>query len=159
MSEAETASAYETGAPVPDLDLQAILRLIPHRYPFLLIDRVVELRAFESAVGIKQVTANEPHFQGHFPERPIMPGVLLVEALAQTAAALVAASMRLEDKGMIVLFMGIEQAKFRRPVVPGDTVRLKVDKVGTRLGVWKFEGEAVVDGKTAASAVFSAKIG
>jgi 3-hydroxyacyl-[acyl-carrier-protein] dehydratase len=146
------------GADAPtELDLETIMRLLPHRYPFLMIDRVVELRVGESAVGLKQVTANEPHFQGHFPGRPVMPGVLLIEAMAQTAAALAAVTLGLGDRGMLFFFATIEQAKFRRPVVPGDSVRLPVRKLGSRLGIWKFEGEAQVDGQVAATATFSAK--
>ncbi|WGF89475.1 3-hydroxyacyl-ACP dehydratase FabZ [Marinivivus vitaminiproducens] len=154
----DTDRAIAPGTALPDLDVEAIQRLIPHRFPFLLIDRVVELVAHESAVGIKNVTVNEPYFTGHFPQRPVMPGVLQIEAMAQTAAALVAASLALQDQNMLVYFMSIDGAKFRRPVVPGDVLRLSVRKTATRLGVWKFEGEATVEGKAAASASFSAKI-
>jgi 3-hydroxyacyl-[acyl-carrier-protein] dehydratase len=147
-----------TGARLADLDAEAILRLIPHRYPFLLIDRVVEICADTSAVGIKNVTFNEPYFQGHFPGHPIMPGVLIVEAMAQTAAALVVASVGAEAVGKLVYFMSIEQARFRRPVRPGDQLRIKVVKQQKKLSVWKFQGHAAVDGKTAAEAVISAKI-
>ena len=141
-----------------DLDAEAINRLIPHRYPFLMIDRVVEIFADTSAVGIKNVTVNEPFFPGHFPGHPIMPGVLIVEAMAQTAAALVAASVGADAEGKLVYFMTIEQARFRRPVVPGDQLRIKVIKQQKKLGVWKFVGHASVEGKTAAEAVISAKI-
>jgi 3-hydroxyacyl-[acyl-carrier-protein] dehydratase len=140
-----------------DLDAEAINRLIPHRYPFLMIDRVVEIFADASAVGIKNVTVNEPFFQGHFPGHPIMPGVLIVEAMAQTAAALVAASVGAAAQGKLVYFMTIDQARFRRPVVPGDQLRIKVVKQ-QKLGVWKFLGHAAVDGRIAAEAVISAKI-
>lgn len=154
----DTARAIRPGTALPDLDVAAIQRLIPHRYPFLLIDRVVDLVAHESAVGVKNVTINEPHFVGHFPSSPVMPGVLQIEAMAQTAAALVAASLGLQDQNMLVYFMSIDGAKFRRPVVPGDILHLAVTKTATRLGVWKFNGEATVDGKVSASASFSAKI-
>ena len=150
--------ASPAGARLADLDTEAINRLIPHRYPFLMIDRVVELFAATSAVGIKNVTVNEPFFQGHFPGHPIMPGVLIVEAMAQTAAALVVASVGPDAEGKLVYFMTIEQARFRRPVLPGDQLRIKVVKQQKKLGVWKFNGHASVDGKTAAEAVISAKI-
>jgi 3-hydroxyacyl-[acyl-carrier-protein] dehydratase len=150
--------ASPAGLPLPDLDAEAINRLIPHRYPFLMIDRVVELFADTSAVGIKNVTVNEPFFPGHFPDHPIMPGVLIVEAMAQTAAALVVASIGPHAEGKLVYFMTIEQARFRRPVVPGDQLRIKVVKQQKKLGVWKFAGLASVEGKPAAEAVISAKI-
>jgi 3-hydroxyacyl-[acyl-carrier-protein] dehydratase len=150
--------ASPAGVRLADLDAEAIHRLIPHRYPFLMIDRVVEIFADTSAVGIKNVTVNEPFFQGHFPGHPIMPGVLIVEAMAQTAAALVVASVGPEAQGKLVYFMTIEQARFRRPVVPGDQLRIKVIKQQRKLGVWKFLGHASVEDKTAAEAVISAKI-
>jgi 3-hydroxyacyl-[acyl-carrier-protein] dehydratase len=150
--------ATSAGVRVADLDAEAIHRLIPHRYPFLMIDRVVEILADTSAIGIKNVTVNESFFQGHFPGHPIMPGVLIVEAMAQTAAALVVASVGADAEGKLVYFMAIEQARFRRPVLPGDQLRIKVVKQQKKLSVWKFHGHAAVDGKTAAEAVFSAKI-
>jgi 3-hydroxyacyl-[acyl-carrier-protein] dehydratase len=150
--------ARPAGARLADLDAEAINRSIPHRYPFLMIDRVVEIFADTSAVGIKNVTINEPFFQGHFPGHPIMPGVLVVEAMAQTAAALVVASVGPDAVGKLVYFMTIEQARFRRPVVPGDQLRIKVIKQQKKLSVWKFNGLASVDGKTAAEALISAKI-
>ena len=146
------------GAPLGDLEAEAIYRMIPHRYPFLMIDRVVEIIADTSAVGVKNVTINEPFFQGHFPGRPIMPGVLIVEAMAQTAAALVVATIGPEAEGKLVYFMAIEQARFRRPVVPGDQLRIKVVKQQKKLSVWKFHGQASVDGRLSAEAVISAKI-
>jgi 3-hydroxyacyl-[acyl-carrier-protein] dehydratase len=141
-----------------DLDSEAIHRLIPHRPPFLMIDRVVEIFADTSAVGIKNVTINEPFFQGHFPGRPIMPGVLIVEAMAQTAAALVVATIGADAAGKLVYFMTIDQARFRRPVVPGDQLQIKVVKQHKKLGVWKFAGYASVESKAAAEAVISAKL-
>jgi 3-hydroxyacyl-[acyl-carrier-protein] dehydratase len=132
--------------------------MIPHRYPFLMIDRVVEILADTSAVGIKNVTINEPFFQGHFPGHPIMPGVLIVEAMAQTAAALVVATLGPDTAGKLVYFMTIDQARFRRPVVPGDQLRVKIVKRQRKMSVWKFIGHATVDARTAAEAVISAKI-
>lgn len=137
-------------------DIALIQRIIPHRYPFLLVDRVEDIVANISATGIKNVTFNEPHFQGHFPGAPIMPGVTIIEAMAQTAAVMVGVSLGLEDKNMLIYFMAIDKAKFRRKVVPGDVVKLYVK---TRRGggkIWKFEGRAEVDGELAAQAEFTA---
>jgi 3-hydroxyacyl-[acyl-carrier-protein] dehydratase len=150
--------ATQTGARLSDLDIDAIKRMIPHRYPFLMIDRVVEVEAETSAVGIKNVTANEPHFEGHFPGRPIMPGVLIIEAMAQTAAALVVASIGPAAAGKPVYFMTIDQARFRRPVRPGDQLRIKVVKQHKKLSVWKFLGRATVVDQLVAEATISAKI-
>jgi 3-hydroxyacyl-[acyl-carrier-protein] dehydratase len=150
--------ATQTGARLSDLDIDAIRRMIPHRYPFLMIDRVVEVEAATSAVGIKNVTANEPHFEGHFPGRPIMPGVLIIEAMAQTAAALVVASIGPAAEGKPVYFMTIDQARFRRPVRPGDQLRIKVVKQHKKLSVWKFLGRATVLDQLVAEATISAKI-
>jgi 3-hydroxyacyl-[acyl-carrier-protein] dehydratase len=132
--------------------------MIPHRYPFLMIDRVVEIEADTSAVGIKNVSANEPHFEGHFPDCPIMPGVLIIEAMAQTAAALVVASIGPAAEGKLVYFMTIDQARFRRPVRPGDQLRIEVVKRHKKLSVWKFAGRATVRDQLAAEAIISAKI-
>jgi 3-hydroxyacyl-[acyl-carrier-protein] dehydratase len=143
---------------VMELTVEDIKKLIPHRYPMLLIDRMCDLVPGESATGIKCVTANEPFFQGHFPEKPVMPGVLIVEALAQTAGALVIYSMENVTENQIVYFMSIEEAKFRRPVVPGDRLELKVTKTQNRSNVWKFSGEAYVDGNLHAEAKFTAMI-
>ena len=150
--------AIPIGTPLGDLDINAIRRMIPHRYPFLLIDRVVEVTAETSAVGIKNVSVNEPYFAGHFPGRPIMPGVLIVEAMAQTAAALVVASIGPAAEGKPVYFMTIDQARFRRPVLPGDQLRIKVVKQQKKLSVWKFVGQATVGDQLAAEAIISAKI-
>ena len=141
------------------LDVEEIKRLIPHRYPFLMVDRLTEIVPGERAVGIKNVTINEPFFQGHFPNQPIMPGVLIVEALAQTAGALVAHSLGARDKGKTVYFMSIEDARFRKPVVPGDTVRLYVEKKQMRGNVWKFAGTAKVGESVVAESTFTAMIG
>jgi 3-hydroxyacyl-[acyl-carrier-protein] dehydratase len=150
--------AIPAGTRLGDLDIDAIRRMIPHRYPFLMIDRVVEVTAETSAVGIKNVTVNEPYFAGHFPARPIMPGVLIVEAMAQTAAALVVASIGPAAEGRPVYFMTIDQARFRRPVLPGDQLRIKVVKQHKKLSVWKFLGQATIDDRLVAEAVISAKI-
>jgi 3-hydroxyacyl-[acyl-carrier-protein] dehydratase len=150
--------AAPVGVHLEDQDAEAISRMIPHRYPFLMVDRVVEIFADTSAVGIKNVTINEPFFQGHFPGRPIMPGVLIVEAMAQTAAVLVVATLGPAAEGKLVYFMTIDQARFRRPVVPGDQLRVKVTKLQKRLSVWRFTGQATVGSTMAAEAVISAKI-
>ncbi len=140
------------------LDIAAIMRAIPHRYPFLLVDRVVEMRPDDSCVGIKNVTINDQFFQGHFPTEPVMPGVLIVEAMAQTSAVLVVTTLGPESQGKLVYFMSIDSAKFRRPVVPGDQLLIKVTKVQRRMSVWKFSGEATVDGRVVAEATFAAMI-
>lgn len=140
------------------LDIAGIMRAIPHRYPFLLVDRVVEMRPDDSCVGIKNVTINDQFFQGHFPTEPVMPGVLIVEAMAQTSAVLVVTTLGPESQGKLVYFMSIDSAKFRRPVVPGDQLRIKVTKVQRRMSVWKFSGEATVDGRVVAEATFAAMI-
>ena len=150
--------AMPLGTRLEDLDIDGIKRTIPHRYPFLMIDRVVEIEAGSSAVGIKNVTTNEPYFEGHFPERPIMPGVLIIEAMAQTAAALVVSTIGPQAAGKLVYFMTIDQARFRRPVVPGDQLRIKVVKLQQKLGVWKFSGQVTVEGRLVAEAVVGAKL-
>ena len=139
-------------------DIQLIQRILPHRYPFLLVDRVVDINGTTSATGIKNVTMNEPHFQGHFPGTPIMPGVTIVEAMAQTAAVMVGASLGLADKEMLIYFMGIDKCKFRRKVIPGDVLEMKLETLRGKSGgkVWKFQGVATVDGDMAAEAEFTA---
>ncbi len=139
------------------IEVEEIMQMIPHRYPFLLIDRVSELVLDESAVGVKNVTVNEPFFQGHFPDHPIMPGVLLIEAMAQTSAVLVIETTG-KVAGSVVYFMTVDNARFRKPVRPGDQVKLHVEKVRSRGNVWKFKGEARVDGKLMAEATYSAMI-
>ena len=124
----------------------------------LMIDRIVDIKAGESAVAIKNVTSNEPFFTGHFPDYPVMPGVMIVEAMAQGAAAFTAYGEELDTDGKVVLFMGIDKAKFRRPIVPGDQVRISVKVAHRRPPVWRFEGEAHVDGKLVTSATFSAML-
>jgi len=139
-------------------DIQRIMELIPHRYPLLLLDRLEEIELGESAIGVKNVTFNEPHFQGHFPGAPVMPGVLIVEAMAQTAAALVIASLGTDAEGKLVYFMTIDNARFRRQVGPGDQLRMHVQKTRSRANVWKFDGKAYVGEKLAAEASFGAMI-
>ncbi|MGI4747341.1 MAG: 3-hydroxyacyl-ACP dehydratase FabZ [Janthinobacterium lividum] len=139
-------------------DVLQIMAAIPHRYPFLMIDRMIDVVKGQSAVGIKNVTINEPFFQGHFPTKPVMPGVLIIEAMAQTAAALVVLTLGDRFEGKLVYFMTIENAKFRRPVVPGDQLRIHVDKERQRGNVYKFRGVARVDGVSVAEAHFGAII-
>lgn len=142
-----------------ELDVKGIMERIPHRYPMLLIDRVTDLVAGESATGLKNVTANEPFFPGHFPAHPIMPGVLIVEAMAQTAATVVVDSISSTDiRTDLVYFMMIEKARFRHPVVPGDTLQLQVKKERQRGNVWRFKGEAYVKERLCAEAVFTAML-
>ncbi|MCB1336648.1 MAG: 3-hydroxyacyl-ACP dehydratase FabZ [Maritimibacter sp.] len=141
-------------------DIDLIKKCIPHRYPFLFVDRVEDIVANQSATGIKMVTVNEPHFQGHFPSAPIMPGVTIVEAMAQTSAVMVALSLDLVGKNALVYFMGIDGVKFRRKVVPGDVLRMEITTLrgGPGSKVWKFSGKATVDGQVACQAEFSAMI-
>ena len=140
------------------IDINRIKELIPHRYPFLLIDGIQTLTPNESATGIKNVSINEPFFEGHFPDRPVMPGVLIIEAMAQTAGCLVVASLGKESEGKLVYFMTIEKARFRKPVVPGDRLIINVEKLRSRGSVFKFSGEAYVGEVLAAEASFSAMI-
>jgi len=139
------------------IDITEIMKMIPHRYPFLLIDKVTKIVPDETAVGIKNVTVNEPFFQGHFPDHPIMPGVLIVEAMAQTSAILVLETTG-RRAGAVVYFMTIDNARFRKPIGPGDQVYLHVEKQRSRGNVWKFRGEARVEGKLMAEATYSAMI-
>ncbi len=157
-SEAVDPKSGTAPASVPVIDVMRIMQLIPHRYPFLLIDRIVDAVPFTSATGIKNVSINEPHFQGHFPQRPVMPGVLIIEAMAQTAGALVVHSLGQEAEGKLVYFMTIDNARFRRPVVPGDQLHIHVVKERSRGNVWKFTGEAKVGGTLVAEATYSAMI-
>jgi 3-hydroxyacyl-[acyl-carrier-protein] dehydratase len=141
-----------------DADLSLIMRIIPHRYPFLLIDKVRDIAVGDEATGVKNVTFNEPHFQGHFPGAPIMPGVTIIEALAQTSAVLVGLTLDLVDKEPLVYFMSIDKAKFRRKVVPGDVLDLHVKVLRGSSKIWKFHGTATVEGELAAEAEFMAMI-
>lgn len=141
-----------------DIDIVQVMRMIPHRYPMLMIDRVVDVVPNVSAVGIKNVSVNEHFFQGHFPGHPVMPGVLVIESMAQTAGVLVVATLGPDAEGKLVYFMTIDEARFRKPITPGDTVRIHVTKVRNRGNVWKFKGEAIVDGQVRAEALYSAMI-
>ena len=140
------------------VDIAQIMHAIPHRYPFLMFDRVVDVVPNQSAVGIKNVSANESFFAGHFPNHPVMPGVLIIESMAQTAAVLVVETLGPEAAGKVVYFMSIEGAKFRRPVVPGDQLRIHVTKERNRGNVWKFNAVARVDGASVAEATYAAMI-
>jgi 3-hydroxyacyl-[acyl-carrier-protein] dehydratase len=139
------------------IDIIELLKLLPHRYPFLLVDKIIDIDADNSAVGIKNVTFNEPHFQGHFPGHPVMPGVLIIEAMAQTAGA-ICVRHAAQDKPSLVYFMTIDNAKFRRPVVPGDRLEIRVKKLKRRGTLWKFGCEALVDGAKAAQAEIAAML-
>ena len=143
---------------VTTADIQLIQRTIPHRYPFLLVDKVVDINGTQSGKGIKNVTMNEPHFTGHFPDQPVMPGVLIVEAMAQTAGVMVGVSLGMADKNMKVYFMAIDGVKFRRMVVPGDVLEMQIETTRGKPGakVWKFKGVATVEGEMAAEAEFTA---
>jgi len=141
-----------------EIGVQRIMQMIPHRHPFLMIDKVVEVVANAHATGIKNVSINEHYFQGHFPTRPVMPGVLIIEAMAQTAAVLVVHTLGPESEGKLVYFMSVDNARFRRPVFPGDVLQVRVSKQRNRGNVWKFEGRATVRGQLTAEAVFAAMI-
>jgi 3-hydroxyacyl-[acyl-carrier-protein] dehydratase len=139
-------------------DIMRVLQLLPHRYPFLLVDRIIDMDRDESAVGIKCVTINEPFFQGHFPNFPVMPGVLIIEGMAQTAGALCVHNLGANYKPQLVYFMGIDRAKFRKPVLPGDQLHYHVKKVRSRGRAWRFDGQAKVNGQLVAEAEVSAMI-
>ncbi len=154
MSDDQNKHSGEANA----VDIVRILKLIPHRYPMLLVDKVIDIVAGESATGIKNVTMNEPQFQGHFPGQPIMPGVMIVEAMAQTSAVMVVHTLGEEGLNKLVYFMSIENAKFRKPVVPGDRMYISITKDRVRGNVWKFRGVARVDDVVCAEATFTAMI-
>lgn len=147
--------AEEPQKTLETIDIIGLMKLLPHRYPFLLVDRIIDIDGDDSAVGIKNVTFNEPHFQGHFPGHPVMPGVLIVEAMAQTAGAICLHSLRTETPSL-VYFMTIDNAKFRRPVVPGDRLEIHVKKLKKRSNIFRFACVAMVDGAKAAEAEISA---
>ena len=154
----QSAGSVATGSTVEVVDIARIMHAIPHRYPFLLIDRVLDVVRGHSAVGVKNVSANEPFFQGHFPNHPVMPGVLIIESMAHTAAVLVVETLGPDAAWKVVYFMSIEGAKFRRPVVPGDQLRIHVTKDRNRGNVWKFHAVASVDGVSVAEATYAAMI-
>ena len=145
-------------AAIEVIDIARIMHAIPHRYPFLMIDRVVDVVPNRSAIGIKNVSVNESFFAGHFPNHPVMPGVLIIESMAQTAAVLVVETLGPKAAGKVVYFMSIEGAKFRRPVVPGDQLRIHCTKERNRGNVWKFNAIARVDGVSVAEATYAAMI-
>jgi 3-hydroxyacyl-[acyl-carrier-protein] dehydratase len=153
MMISELASALST-----TIEIDRIKQMIPHRYPMLMIDRIIDVVPSVRATGIKNVTINEPFFQGHFPSAPVMPGVLIIEAMAQTAAVLVVDSLGPDKEGKLVYFMSIDSARFRKPVVPGNTIYIHVEKQRNRGNVWKFKGEAKVDGVLVAEAIYAAMI-
>jgi 3-hydroxyacyl-[acyl-carrier-protein] dehydratase len=146
----------DTSTPMTEADISVIQRILPHRYPFLLIDKVRDIVLHKSCVGIKNVTVNEPQFTGHFPGMPIFPGVMIIEAMAQTSGILVGVSMDLIDKNPTVFFMSVDGVKFRRKVVPGDVMELHVRALRGGGRVWKFEGRAMVGDELACEAQFSA---
>ena len=151
----ETSAA---GSTLGWVDIERIMRMLPHRYPLLLVDRVVDIIADVQAVGIKNVSINEPQFQGHFPQRPVMPGVMIVESMAQTAGVLVVYTLGPGAEGKLVYFMSIDECRFRRPIVPGDVMRVLVKKIRSRGNVWRFDCQTHVDGLLAAEAKISAMI-
>lgn len=146
------------GSDLKSADIQLIQRILPHRYPFLLIDKVVDIDGYSSARGIKNVTMNEPHFQGHFPGTPIMPGVTIVEAMAQTAGVMIGTALDIVDQELLIYFMSIDRCKFRRKVIPGDVMEMEITTKRGKAGgkIWKFAGAARVEGELAAEAEFSA---
>ncbi|MBX3447049.1 MAG: 3-hydroxyacyl-ACP dehydratase FabZ [Parvibaculaceae bacterium] len=152
MSEAEAPEKLDSA------DINRVMELLPHRYPMLLIDRIIEMKGDQSAIGIKNVTANEPFFQGHFPGHPVMPGVLIVEAMAQTAGALVINNLGTSGSNQLVYFMTVDRAKFRKPVLPGDVLELHMTKLQSRGPVWKYHGEGRVNGKLVAECDLGAMI-
>lgn len=140
------------------MDILELLKALPHRYPFLMVDRIIQCKGDESCIGIKNVTFNEPHFQGHFPERPVMPGVLLIEGMAQTAGALCVHATTMASKPKLVYFMTIDKAKFRKPVIPGDRVEFHMTRLNRRRNMWWYRGLAKVDGNLVCEAEISAML-
>jgi len=148
----------ETGTTLEAADINTILKALPHRYPFLMIDRIINIRGDESAIGIKNVTINEPQFLGHFPNNPVFPGVLMIEGMAQTAGALCILMLGASGRSMAVYFLTIDKAKFRKPVVPGDTIEYHMTRKARKRNMWWFRGEAKVAGQTVAEAEVGAMI-
>ena len=157
MDTSQTVEKPAAGAG-SQIDIGRIMEMIPHRYPFLMVDRVIDVVPNVSATGIKNVSINEPYFQGHFPQQPVMPGVLIIEAMAQTAAVLVVHTLGPAAEGKLVYFMSVENARFRRPVMPGDTLHVHVAKDRSRANVWKFTAQAKVNGNLMAEATYAAMI-
>ncbi|KZD07190.1 3-hydroxyacyl-ACP dehydratase FabZ [Oceanibaculum pacificum] len=159
MNDVTTAAAQGQAQDKIDLiDVERIMEMIPHRYPLLLVDRIIDVVPGVSAIGIKNVTIGEPCFTGHFPRRPVMPGVMIIESMAQTAAVLVVATLGPSAESKLVYFMSVEKARFRKPVTPGDTMYIHVTKEQHRKSVWKFSAEAKVNGKVVAEATYTAMI-
>jgi len=148
----------ETPVKVDVIDINRIMEMIPHRYPFLMIDRIIDLIPDQKATGVKNVSINENYFSGHFPERPVMPGVLIIEAMAQTAGVFVVHTLGSKSEGKLVYFMSVDGARFRKPVEPGDQLMVEVTKLQSRGNVWKFNGRATVDGTLVAEATYAAMI-
>ena len=148
----------KTGNAIETFDIAQIMKMIPHRYPMLMVDRVFDMVPDVSATGVKNVTINEPYFQGHFPSRPVMPGVMIIESMAQTAAVLVVHTLGPEAEGKLVYFMSIDNARFRKPIGPGDTMHIYVVKLKSRGNVWKFSAEVKIKGQLAAEADYAAVI-
>ena len=148
----------ETKTTLGAADILEVMKLLPHRYPFLLIDKIIDIDGNNSATGIKNVTVNEPHFTGHFPDRPIMPGVLIVEAMAQTGALLMSKSLDVAVADKVIMFMSIDGVRFRKPARPGDQLRMEVKVIRARGDAYKFRGETFIDGKLAAEAEFMAMV-
>ncbi|MCX7900025.1 MAG: 3-hydroxyacyl-ACP dehydratase FabZ [Methylocystis sp.] len=151
--------ADEAGETMESADILEIMRCLPHRYPFLLVDRIIDIRRDQSCVGIKNVTINEPHFTGHFPERPVMPGVLIIEAMAQTAGVIALRAQPPSDKPRLVYFMTIDGAKFRKPVTPGDRLEFHMTKTAQKRNISWYSGRALVDGALVCEAQISAMMG
>lgn len=151
-------NADGVGAARTDIDIAEILARIPHRYPFLLVDRAEDYRPHRSIIGIKCVTVNEPFFVGHFPGNPVMPGVLIVEALAQSGAILMSKSLNADVEGKTIMFISVDEARFRQPVRPGDVMRMHVEVLKHRGDFFKFKGQAMVEGKLVAQAQFAAMV-
>ena len=154
----DSVDTKPAGRTVDLVTIERVMEMIPHRYPFLMIDRVIDVVPDVGAVGIKNVSINEPHFQGHFPRRPVMPGVLIIESMAQSAAILVVETLGKEFEGKLVYFMSVDRARLRKPVVPGDVMYVHVRKERQRGPVWKFTAEAKVEGTVVAEATYSAMI-
>jgi 3-hydroxyacyl-[acyl-carrier-protein] dehydratase len=157
MTDTTHATPYEPEPVQTAMDIHDILKILPHRFPFLLIDRVVELERMKRIVALKNVTITEPFFQGHFPDKPIMPGVLIVEAIAQAGGLLLLTEVPNRDE-MLMVFTGIEKARFRRPVVPGDQLRIEVEVRAWRMTAARLEGKAYVDGKVAAESTVTCRL-